>query len=34
MPGAAVAMGAACETLPLEAIAPRVLDLTLARQEA
>jgi two-component system chemotaxis response regulator CheB len=31
MPAAAVAMGAVCESLPLHAIAPRVLDLTSAR---
>jgi two-component system chemotaxis response regulator CheB len=33
MPAEAVRMGAACECLPLPAIAPRILDLTLSMQE-
>jgi two-component system, chemotaxis family, protein-glutamate methylesterase/glutaminase len=33
MPAQAVRLGAVCESLPLPAIAPRILDLTLCRQE-
>ena len=33
MPAAAVRMGAVCESLPLPAIAPRILELTLSKQE-
>jgi two-component system chemotaxis response regulator CheB len=33
MPAAAASLGAACESLPLPAIAPRILELALARRE-
>ena len=33
MPGEAVRLGAVCESLPLPAVAPRILDLTLSMQE-
>jgi two-component system chemotaxis response regulator CheB len=33
MPAEAVRLGAVCESLPLPAIAPRILDLTLSMQE-
>jgi two-component system chemotaxis response regulator CheB len=33
MPAEAVRLGAVCESLPLPAIAPRILELTLSRRE-
>jgi two-component system chemotaxis response regulator CheB len=34
MPAAAVSLGAVCESLPLPAIAPRILELTMSKREA